>query len=1173
MRLKKLQVSGFKSFVDPTDIRLPSHLVGVVGPNGCGKSNVIDAVRWVMGESSAKMLRGDNMEDVIFNGSSARKPVGKASVELIFDNHDGLAPGNYGQFAEIAIKRTLTRDGQSTYLINNIKTRRKDVLDLFRGTGLGPRSYSIIEQGMVSRIVEARPDDLRVFVEEAAGTSKYKDRRKETETRIAHTRENLDRVADIRDELGKQLRRLKRQSASARRYKVLKAEEREVQGQLNVLRLYALNAQREDQDRLTAKQENQLQNNLSAQREFESQIEALRKQQSDAHEINNEIQQEFYRIGAQITNLEQQIEHRKENTRREAEEINRLDTGKVALQQQIDSETEKGVAMRQQLEALLPGLESSQAMCSEAEAELSNSEKILQDWLGEMEAFNEQSRAPAQQVEVQKSRIHQLQQNLLRTEQSKARLDGEFKLLSEQTSEKNIESLRQQVVEHDANYHQVETRFNQSEQSLKELYAQIEQKREQAANARTQLQEVASRLQSLEEIQAASQGEDNAAIDDWLSTAGMHQVSKLAGKMKVEAGWEKAADRVLNGYLSALCINDLTLDTLNLRPSCALSIVSQRSTEYFQSRVSLNGTSVDRMIDKIVEGANYISGVLSGVYAVDSIEQGLAVQNQLAGHEYIVTRQGELIGSNWVSFASQSQIETGMLVREDEIAQLRERKAEISLNLQAQESNIDSLDQLKSEQEATVSWQRDDLNKLRADLTVVHNKFGREETQYIEACDQIKKLSQELSELVRQLASDQAEIKNAEALLETASQETGNFDQQREKLNIRRDELNTLVSEKRGLANQMREKYHADTLQKQKFEADMGVTRENIKRLRGELEQTDSRLIGLRDNASSPSDSIVQLEENLSKLLDNKLEVEDRFTSARDVASSFDSKIDEVNHSRSEKIKQVNEAREVLEQQKLIRQEVLVRRDTLLESIKQQEFNVEECAEQLTDDANVEDWQERLTSIESKIARIGPVNLVAIEEFDEESERMDYLDKQHTDLTEALDTLESVIRKIDRETRSRFKETFDKINAGFNQFFPKLFGGGKAELQLTSEDLLTTGISVIAQPPGKRNSHIHLLSGGEKALTAVALLFSLFELNPAPFCMLDEVDAPLDDANVDRYCEALKTLANKSQMIVITHNKITMETMDLLVGVTMAEAGVSRLVSVDIDQAVEMAKQ
>ncbi len=1172
MRLKKLLVAGFKSFVDPTDIRVPSHLVGIVGPNGCGKSNVIDAVRWVMGETSAKTLRGDNMADVIFNGSSARKPVGKASVELIFDNQDGYVPGHYGQFAEISVKRTLTRDNQSNYLINNIKTRRKDVLDLFRGTGLGPRSYSIIEQGMVSRIVEARPEDLRVFVEEAAGTSRYKDRRRETEIRVAHTRENLDRVADIENELGKQLSRLKKQSSAAERYKVHKSEEHEIRGQLNVLMLNRLNNQLQEQDRLTAKHENTLQGCLANQRETEAMVELLRKQQSDAHEKYNQIQQEFYQAGAKISNLEQSIEYRRENIQREKEEMERLERSRVDHQQKIDSETQNGIGLQQRLDAMRPDSDAFQESLADAEDQLVKSEKILLGCLADIEALNVQSRVPAQQAEIQNSRIDHLQRQRVRTEQGKARLNDQITQLSGQISSTDIDSLRSEAEDMERDHGQAEKQINLFELELKQIYARIEQKREVAANLRTRLQEVVSRLQSLQEIQEASLGTDSEDIDNWLTDNSLDRVPRLANRIKVADGWERAADRVLNEYLSALCTDDISTELFADRPDSGFSIIftaeANTSPNHPVSQVSLQALS-----DKIIAGASDVAGLIAGVYIVESLEEGLGFCNQLTGRECIVTRQGELIGANWVSFASQSQIETGVLVREDEIAQLLGKKQPIADRLELEEKEIASLDSHRNQKEAQLESRRSALIDLRSNLTAAHNLFGREETRYLEACERLRKLGNEFGELETQITDEDAEIKNAGTLFEAAVIKTRSFDQRRKKLIHRRDQLSGEVAEKRRMLDEVREKHYNRALTHQRLEADADAVRGNIRRFEDDLARTEARLSELRQPDSSQGESISMLETNLDQLLQEKLETDKRFSASGDLVSSLDNRIDHANKLRAGQAGRVDEARIILDRQKLVRQEALVRRDAMVETIDSQGWNIEACTEHLPEDASVEDWQVKLANIETKVARIGPVNLVAIEEFNEQSERMEYLRKQREDLTEALNTLEMVIQKIDRETRSRFKQTFDTINAGFNRFFPKLFGGGSAQLFLTSDDLLTAGIGVMARPPGKRNSHIHLLSGGEKALTAVALLFSLFELNPAPFCMLDEVDAPLDDANVDRYCETLKALANKSQMIVITHNKITMASMDLLVGVTMEEAGVSRLVSVNMGQAMEMVAQ
>ena len=1168
MRLKKLQVSGFKSFVDTTDIRLPSHLVGVVGPNGCGKSNVIDAVRWVMGESSAKTLRGDSMADVIFNGSSSRKPVGKASVELIFDNSDGSAAGHYAPFVEISVKRTMTRDGISTYLINHIKTRRRDVLDLFHGTGLGPRSYSIIEQGMVSRIVEARPEEIRVFVEEASGTSRYKARRRETENRIAHTRENLDRVSDIRDELDKQLRRLKRQSSAARRYKVLKDEARVVNGQLLVLRLNALNEQVVEQDRLGAQYENSLQGALADQRKTEAELESLRKRQSDSHDRNSGIQREFYQADTEITRLEQKIEYLRENRKRKNDEVKRLLAEKSEKKREIQGDTERQGELDAALEQMLPGLEVLKAASLESEGRLSNIEREYQKWLSEMEKFNEQSRVPEQQVEIQKARIAHHRETLKAVTQQMEKLAQQRGELQDQIASVDIEAMQNEVRDKDRYYEDAETGYQEIEIALKNNSRELQEKRDQAVGIRASAQEVVSRLDSLVQIQEVALGSSRERMESWMQDNGLAGRKTLAEEVRVADGWQRGVDRVLNDFLGAVCVQSAGPESLQNKPDASFSLITGARVPGGAGRLDL-----PRLLDKVDSAKTDLSTLMGGVYALDTLEEALAFQPQLQGRECIATKDGSLVGGNWVSYASQDQLETGILARDTEIRALQQRRSEIAAQLELIDREISQIEVPRAEMESSLETQRSALIFLRAQVTTMHNRFGREETRFQEAQQKIRNLQNEWEGLSIQVVAMRGEIENSRVLLEAAEEKSGTLAREREELAGRRDVLNAEVAELRNAALEDRRKLHDRELEKQKLEALRQSVHENIRRLDHDIHQCERRLQELQEVEEGSEESLKDLEDALGEWLEKRQEIEQRVRASREETTGFDHLIDEVSTRKDEQVHAVNKARENLGQQKLAGQEIRVRRDTLAESLEEQGYDVDECRAGLPATASIDQWEESLSGIERNIARIGPVNLVAIEEYEEESTRMEYLDRQYNDLSEALETLESVIRKIDRESRSRFRKTFEEINAGFNEFFPRLFGGGKARLLLTGDDLLTAGVSVMAQPPGKRNSHIHLLSGGEKALTAVALLFSLFKLNPAPFCMLDEVDAPLDDANVDRYCETLKTLAEVSQMVVITHNKITIESMDLLVGVTMEEAGVSRLVSVDIGQAVEMAAE
>ena len=1168
MRLKKLKVSGFKSFVDPTDIRLPGNLVGVVGPNGCGKSNVIDACRWVMGEASAKMLRGDSMADVIFNGSASRKAVSKSSVELVFDNNDGKAGGNYGQFAEISVQRTLTRDGQSTYFINGIKVRRKDVLDLFRGTGLGPRSYSIIEQGMVSRIVEARPDELRAFVEEAAGTSRYKDRRRETESRINHTRENLERVQDISNELDKQLRRLQRQSSAARRYKVLKQEQRQVNGQLQVLKVQSLEQQLVEQDRITAQSENDLEQAISAQRATEAELEKMRKHQSERQESNNQVQQNFVSIGAEIHNIEQRIEHLVETRQRQGEEIERLEANRSERMQELESDNSRISQFEQDIAALKPELGELQQSLEGAEEERVEAESHLASWQQNWEAFNRESEAPVRQKEVQQSRINQLGQHLQRAEDRKQRLESELASSQEHITDSDIEGLCKQVGDHDAVVEQREQRFAETEQRIRQLRENLVAKRDEFAELRAIQQEASSRLRSLKEIQAAALGGDDGALNQWLDQRNIDSNARLAKKIIVHDGWQRAADRVINGFTGAVCVEDEVVPNVTSRPDSGVALLTRRRTKSLPAHADY-----PRLIDKVSAEDIDLQPIMADVYIADDLQQALAMQSDLFGRDSAVTRDGTLVGANWISFATESQAGTGVLVREQEIKDLEQKMASMEPDEARLEQEIGSMQGRRGDLENNLQKLRVELNQLRAEKTSLHNRLGREEARVVEVEQRSRQLTTELAEMAQLIATDHTEIAIANSLLEEAASHSGTLEGRKQELLAERDRLHQDIDQRRAIVIEIRDRRHQKQLQVQRLESALESVREHLKRIQQQLDASIHRLNEISGVIRESEGPVQELRDQLAQMVEKRVEAEKGFAAAREEMSEIERQLEQLSKNHYQNGQVVNQSREQLEQKRLQKQEVLVRKQSQDELIVEQNFDREQLLAEMPEEANAEQWQQNLMHIEARIERIGPVNLVAIEEFEEESARKEYLDKQHADLTEALETLESVIRKIDRETRTRFRQTFDKLNAGFNEFFPQLFGGGKAELLLTSDDLLTAGIAVMARPPGKRNSTIHLLSGGEKALTAVALLFSLFKLNPAPFCMLDEVDAPLDDANVDRYCNTLKKLSEVSQIVIITHNKITMEATDLLVGVTMAEPGVSRLVSVDISEAVEMVSQ
>ena len=1165
MRLKKILISGFKSFVDLSDIRFPSSLVGVVGPNGCGKSNVIDAVRWVMGESSAKTLRGDNMEDVIFNGSTKRKPVSKASVELIFDNNEGKVPGHYGQFSEIAVKRTLTRDGQSVYQINKIRTRRKDVLELFMGTGLGPRSYSIIEQGTVSRIIEARPEDLRAFVEEAAGTSKYKSRRRETENRMENVRENLERLDGIRKEKEKQLKRLKDQSETARRYKDLKEHKRTLNNQLQTLRLAHLNHLLSAQDRLSAEQSNRVESARADQRRTEAEMERINQQREEVQSQHDGAQKEHYEAVARVRSVEQEIDYRRKSEMRNRQEAERLQAEQAERRAQIDADRKRCAELRERLDSLQEDIQDKNQSERAARDGLDEAERALGECLNEMDAVGEDHRRFQQQMEIQRSRLQYLQDHNARSIREKQDLQSRIDLADRQSDRTDVEALRAEVKRSDRSCSEAESGLLESEREHKVLLDNLEQKRQERSMLYNQLHEIRSRADSLREIRSLELVEADEVLADWLKQQGLDMHDRLANDLSVEVGWGRALDRVLGGFHGAVPVREITASMLRSLPDSSISLFIPAGDDAASRREGMTP-----LLDHVVRPRERLAGLLDGIYAADSVEQALDLRGRLGNREIVVTRDGTLMGASWISYSSRKQLKAGFSAREEEIDQLERSQRKIETGIAGIEQSIGMLEDERSGIEQALKIRREELSRLRSANAELHTRFAREDATMQEVLGQREKMRAQFKEAEARIESICGQITAITASEADAASKVSTLGFERQQHQARREQLEQQVKQKRGELHAERDAHHRIELVHQQHRSEIGVLEESLRRLQAEQARANARVGESGGSPDEPEESLADLETRLKEQIAAREAADERFEAVQVRLSDLEEELKGCREHHAEAVDRVNRRRGDLEQQQLVRQEAQVRRDTHLESVTELGFDISACEAELPEAATVDAWDEKLEVVSEKITRLGPVNLVAMEEYAEEARKKSYLDEQHADLVEALETLEGVMRKIDRESRTRFRDTFERINTSFSGFFPTLFGGGRAELVLNSDDYLTAGISVIARPPGKHNSHIHLLSGGEKALTAVALLFSFFELNPSPFCMLDEVDASLDDANVARYCETLQQLSRRSQMIIVTHNKTTMESMEHLVGVTMAEAGVSRMVSVDVKMAAGM---
>jgi chromosome segregation protein len=1167
MRLSKIKIAGFKSFVDPTSIPMPSNLIGVVGPNGCGKSNVIDAVRWVMGESSAKHLRGDSMTDVIFNGSTARKPVGQAMVELLFDNSDGTIGGEFAQYNEISVRRTVSRDGQSQYYLNGTRCRRRDVTGIFLGTGLGPRSYSIIEQGMISRLIEARPEDLRVFLEEAAGISKYKERRKETETRIRHTRENMERLTDLREELGKQLDRLQRQSKTAEKYKELKDEERLLKGQLTALRWRGMDVQANERETQIREQEVSYEAAVAQQRAIEAEIEKLRDGHVEATEVFNEVQGRFYSVGGDIARLEQSIQHASERRAEQQQELQTAERGWIESETHLASDRRKIEELTQALEALQPQLEETGARQEASQAALAEAEQAMHDWQTSWDDFNQRSAEPARTADVESARIQSLEQQFIQHETRIKRLQEEQRVQSTADLEREIAERQAKEEESSLQTAALQERLQGHLHTIQATRDASHQLSAQLNEQRGQLQSMKGRLSSLEALQQAALGQTKGEVAQWLSDNRLNEAQRLAQNLTVASGWERAVECVLGFHLESVCVDgiDAVAGSLSGLDKGAVALFDMAATANEQL-VPATG-DLATALSAHVEAPWSLDALLAGVYAVDNTEAALALRGRLAAHESIITADGVWLGPNWLRVARDADEKAGVLQREQELKELAHAIERLSIEVEEGEAKQgEGREQLKRLEEERETVQRELHQASRAQAEVQAQLSGRQAR-----LDQMRNRSQnidkEIAELDSHTQQNQEDTRIARERLNAAMELMETLSQQREEMTQQRDELRARLEEARNTARSDRDASHECSLKNRTMSIELSATTQSLERIEHQLEQVGERRESLQVSLAESEAPIAAMKEELAQLLEARLQVEEELSEARRLVEELEHGMRTQDQERHAVERSTQEIRSGLEQTRMAWQELKVRRQTLVEQLNETKYSLEELFESLPEEAEEERWVEQVERMATRIQRLGPINLAAIEEYKTEAERKEYLDAQHNDLFEALETLENAIRKIDRETRTRFKETYEKVNSGFKELFPRLFGGGHAYLELTGDDLLDTGVTVMARPPGKRNSTIHLLSGGEKALTAVALVFSIFHLNPSPFCMLDEVDAPLDDANVGRFCAMVKEMSEKVQFVVITHNKITMEMAHQLNGVTMHEPGVSRLVSVDVDEA------
>ena len=1165
MRLSQIKISGFKSFVDPTKIAFPANITGIVGPNGCGKSNVIDAVRWVMGESSARNLRGESMEDVIFSGSSSRQPVGQASVELVFDNSDGRVKGEYAKYNEISVKRIATRVGQSKYFLNNTRCRRRDIADIFLGTGLGPRSYSIIEQGMVSRIIDAKPDELRVYLEEAAGISKYKERRRETETRIRHTRENLDRLIDLIEEIDKQLTRLDRQSKTAEKYKSLKQDQRRLEAESLLLQKRVFDDEIEAQKRKLASAETAKEERTASLRETEREIEQVRQKLATASEQHNQVQGRFYQLGSDISSKEQAIEHQKNLRQLNRQELASLEQSLQEAQKMLADDETRLEELKQKLEEISPGLESSNDSLQQQQETLTQAEEKMQEWQELWDQFRREFHQVHEAAQIENRGIEHIERQVQRTEQQRARLQQELDTLDASAAVREIAELDTKVTARAEEYAATMAQAQSRADEIQQLRNSCEEFSNALDERRNQVQTLRGRLSSLEALQQHVLAETSDEIRDWLGRNNIDSSRRLTGLIKPKGNIDKALEVVLSPFLSAYCVRPGEPIPDAIVPDHNLSVFD---CEPVPARPAERNWP--RLVD-FIECEVDLTTILDGIYLCQDLQDLRAKRPELKSGESLVTPQGLWAGGNWILQLGDEDQHAGMLARAQEIEQIQAQLTNITQSALAMKSRYDGDRQRLQVLEQEWDQDQKSLAQLQHQLAELRQQLSNLQSHAEQVQSRRQQLHGELAELEDLKLGHATELQSNSAKRNEFLDQIAQMSELEKGLLQQKTQLQQQLVETREALQQARESAHQQQIEYQALESERRAILSNIDRVKLQNLQFSRRIGELENVINGAEDPIVELESSLQELLQLRNQNEQELNQSQRTVGELDNQQRELESERNNRQQQVDEIRNQLEQERMLAQEARIRCNTIEEQLQKSGQDVEALQQNLDADAEPEEWSRRLEKLNNRIERLGPINLAAIDEYQEQAERKQYLDAQHQDLISALDTLEDAIRKIDRETKDRFKETFEQVNTRMGERFPRLFGGGEAHLEMTENDLLNTGVQIMARPPGKRVTNLQLLSGGEKALTAVALIFAIFELNPSPFCMLDEVDAPLDDANVGRFCTMVAEMSQQVQFIMITHNKITMEIAQNLNGVTMHEPGVSRLVSVDVGEAVVLA--
>ena len=1170
MRLTSIKLAGFKSFVEPTHFQVPGQLVGVVGPNGCGKSNIIDAVRWVLGESKASELRGESMQDVIFNGSTHRKPAGRSSVELVFDNSLGKAAGQWSHYAEISVKRTLTRDGTSTYYINGQPVRRRDIQDIFLGTGLGPRAYAIIGQGMISRIIESRPEELRVFLEEAAGVSRYKERRRETENRIHDTHENLVRVEDILRELNANLEKLEAQAAVATKYHSLQADQEEKQKLLWLLRKREATNEQQKYFAEIEKCQLALEEHTAKLRHVELELEQMRQAHYAVGDTMHQAQGHLYQTNAEIGSLEAQIKFVIESRARLQTQINSLTVQRDQWQRQGNQFQEELVNAEMHVEELAMQSEQAQELVAQHAEKLPALEQSWRD--SQLKSTESRAKIMQMQQQIELESAHQrnatniLNGLALRRERLEQEKQG---LVMPDTS--HLQNLKAQLEEKNQQLEEATMQLEEAQERLPVLEEErktAQQKVNQDAALSAQLD---ARLDALKAMQESV--ESQGKVQPWLVKHELEKMPKLWQKIQIEAGWETALESVLRERTSALEMSNLDWAKafFNDVPPAKLALYSPKiGAASSETTPGIEGLKPFIKLLNINDAGMraVLNEWLHQMYVANDVASAFADRNKLPVGACFITKEGHVINQSSVRFYAADSSQEGVLARQQEIENIAKQSR--AQHLLADEGRTRAV-----RAEAQYSQTAQALQELRlrvANLTQTQHGMQIELMKLSEVQERFNHRSTQILTDLAEIAAQETEHQQARAESESKFE---SLDMALAELQETHEDGQTLFLEKEQNLNIARSKlrdYELSAQEKAFAEKTHRVKIEELKRNIATAVEQASQLFANMQQGHLELESMDEqtAQAGLQSLLEKRSDQERVLADARHELDQVAQKLRHADEAKLQVERSLQPQRDYIVELQLKEQAARLNQEQYDEQLRN--FDVDEAAleEKLHADLKPSYLQGEVTRLNNAITALGAVNLAALDELAQATERKTFLDSQFADLTEAITTLQDAIHKIDIETRELLQDTFNKVNHHFAELFPILFGGGQAKLIMTGDEILDSGVQVMAQPPGKKNATIHLLSGGEKALTATALVFSMFQLNPAPFCLLDEVDAPLDDSNTERFCNMVKKMSSNTQFLFISHNKIAMEMAQQLIGVTMQEQGVSRIVAVDMESAAHL---